>query len=180
MNKFEKAKFAIAQIISHSKTEEDPTHSINAHHWLLQLNPKSDEILQLAILAHDIERATPDRLTKDQFANYNQYKLAHATKGGHIAAQIALESGYNKEESERLANIIKLAEFESPDPDISLVCDADSISYFDNNVGFYLRRSGPVATQKKIKFMYSRASKRAKVEIDKILQTKPDIKQLLT
>lgn len=178
MDKFEKTKNAIAEVISHSKIEEDSVHSVNAWQWLLKLKPDADEILQLAILGHDLERAMPDRLTKDKFSSYEEYKLAHATRGGEIAAKIALENGYSQVDCNRLANIIKFAEFENTDPDISLVCDADSISYFDYNVDFYLQRLGVEKTKQKIKFMYQRASSRVKKEVDKILLTKPNIKAL--
>jgi hypothetical protein len=179
MSRFEDTKNAIAEVVSHSKTEEDPSHSINAWQWLLKLRPNAGEVVQLAILGHDLERALPDRLTRDQFSSYDEYKLAHATRGGEVAEKLALQNGYTKDEAARLSSIIKSAEFGSEDPDVSLVCDADSISFFDNNVEFYLRRSGSEKTKQKIAFMYSRATPRVKVEIDKILESKPNVKSLL-
>lgn len=168
----------MAKIIANSKTEEDPTHSINAWKWLLKLKPDADEITQLAVIGHDLDRAMPDRLTQDQFKNYDEYKLAHATRGGGIAKTMALENGYSEEEATRLAKIITYAEFGNENPSVNLVRDADSISFFDNNVELYLKRKGPEKTNIKMNFMYSRTSKEVQRIIDKILDTKPEIKQL--
>jgi Domain of unknown function (DUF4202) len=175
MKNFEQAKQDIANIIANSKTEEDPTHSINAWSWLLKLYPNADEILQLAVLAHDIERGLPNRLTREQFSSYDEYKHAHASRGSKKAYEIALANGYLEDEATRLVHIIMNAEFESKEEDVQKVCDADSISFFDNNVDFYLNRSGEDKTKAKVNFMYSRAAREAKAEIDKILQSKPNI-----
>ena len=85
---FKEASKKIAEVISHSKTEEDPVHSLKTRDWLLQLRPDADEILQLAALGHDIERAMPDRLQKNDFANYDVYKMTHAKRAGKLIQQI--------------------------------------------------------------------------------------------
>jgi hypothetical protein len=156
MNRFETAKSKIAEVISHSKTEEDPSHSLNALKWLLVLEPDADEILQLAVLAHDIERAMSDRLVRDQFPTYEEYKAKHAQKAGGLASTIVKESGYSDEDAKRIYTIIKDAEFGNDNPDVNLVMDSDSISFFDNNIDYYLERKGLEATQAKADFMYDR------------------------
>ena len=147
--------------------------------WLLKLEPDADEVLQLAVLGHDIERALPDRLTREPFATYDEYKKAHAERAGRLVASIAKESGYSDEETEEIKRLIGEAEFLSADTEVQLICDADSISYFDYNIHFYLERSGEARTKQKMRFMYDRASVRAKTEINKILDGNPNLSKLL-
>jgi hypothetical protein len=175
MNKFETAQSKIAEVISHSKTEEDPTHSRNALEWLLVLRPDANEVVRLAVLAHDIERALPDRLTQGQFSTYKEFKSAHAQRAGEVAAEILKDSGYSGEDAARVFEIIKDAEFGNDDPDVNLVMDADSMSFFDNNISLYLARKGLPATQEKVLFMYNRASDRAKAFIQEVMAKKPEL-----
>jgi len=159
--RFKIAKEKISSIISTSLTEEDPGHSENAWKWLLSLKPDADEVLQLAVITYD------------------EYKSAHAKRAGQLVAHIARESGYSDEEAKKIERLIGGAEFSSNDPEVQLISDADSISFFDYNVHFYLERSGKGRTKQKMKFMYDRVSGLAKQEIDKILDENPDIAKLL-
>ncbi len=61
MKKNECAKKKIEKIIKNSLVTEDPIHSKNTLEWLLKLKPDADEALQIAALAHDIERAIEKR-----------------------------------------------------------------------------------------------------------------------
>jgi hypothetical protein len=178
MDKFETAKKKITETISHSLTEEDPGHSENAWRWLLKLKPDADEVLQLAALGHDIERAMPDRLMKDQFKTYDEYKSAHAKRAGELLKHILIESGYVEADAKRVEELVGAAEFSSDDPDVQLISDADSISYFDYNIDFYLKRSGEKKTHEKMQFMYERASERAKHEIEKLVEKNMSIPRL--
>jgi 5'-deoxynucleotidase YfbR-like HD superfamily hydrolase len=175
MNRFDIAKAKIAEIISQSKTEEDPSHSLNASKWLLVLKPDADEVLQLAALAHDIERAMPDRLKQDQFETYEEFKSQHAHRAGEIAATIIKEAGYSDYDAKRIYEVIKDSEFGNDNPEVNLVMDADSISYFDNNIDYFFTRNGLDKTQIKASFMYGRASDRAKKYILEVMHSKPQI-----
>ena len=64
------------------------------------------------------------------------------------------------------------AEFESKDPDIQLVCDADSVSFFDNNIENYILKNGDKKTGEKACFMYKRTTTKARMIIKDILKEK--------
>ena len=64
MKKNECVKKKIEKIIKNSLVPEDPMHSKNTLEWLLKLKPDADEALQIAALAHDIERAIGKRKVK--------------------------------------------------------------------------------------------------------------------
>ncbi|MCP4825755.1 MAG: DUF4202 domain-containing protein, partial [Shimia sp.] len=57
MTNIECAKQKIRLIIADSRVPEDPHHADNTLEWLLRLEPDAGEALQLAALAHDIDRA---------------------------------------------------------------------------------------------------------------------------
>ncbi len=56
--------------------------------------------------------------------------------------------------------------------------DADSISFFEYNLSFYLKRSGEEKTKDKIRLMFKRASQRAQKEILN-LDISPHLKELI-
>ena len=57
----ENAKQEILQIISKSSLPEDLPHAKNTVEWVLKLNPKASQAMQIAALAHDIDRADENR-----------------------------------------------------------------------------------------------------------------------
>ena len=57
MDSFECAKQKIRLIIAGSQVAEDPRHAENTLEWLLRLDANADDTLQIAALAHDIDRA---------------------------------------------------------------------------------------------------------------------------
>lgn len=177
-NKFLNAKEKLKTQIAQSKSPDDPTHAENTMHWVQQLEPEADELLLLAGFGHDVERSLSDRFSYGMFASYDEYKHAHATRSGKVVAEIMQEVGYTTEEAERVAHIIAEGEFHSDEPDVQLLCDADSISFFDNNLVYYLKDKGEEDTKQKINFMYERASKRAQVHIREVLQAKPELNLL--
>lgn len=169
---YETAQKEIMNRLRANKNSLELKHAKNTLFWLLVLRPDADEVVRLAALAHDIERSVGERTKQDDYATYDSYKVAHASRSGSIAAQILKSAGYNEKDYQRTADIIRSAEFSSADLDIQLVCDADSISFFDTNIETYLRKKGTKATQSKAKFMYSRASTPAQKHIAELLVAK--------
>ncbi|MBW1984644.1 MAG: hypothetical protein JRI53_07985, partial [Deltaproteobacteria bacterium] len=73
------AKQKIRAVISKSSVPEDPIHAENVLEWILKLKPDADEALQIAALAHDIERSVEGmKIQRSDFNDYNQFKAAHA------------------------------------------------------------------------------------------------------
>lgn len=177
--KFGKAQSAFIQLLKRSPDNNELMHARNTLFWLKQLDPQADEILQLAALAHDIERSASNPVSPKDYHDYSEYKFAHAKKSGQIAFDIILDVGYTALDCKRISRIIESAEFESLDPEIQLLCDADSISFFDNNLELYLKKKGLDKTVYKVVFMYDRASDTAKNHIDSILVDK-GLEQLIS
>lgn len=171
MNKFEIIKKEVAKIISNSPVEEDPSHSINTWEWLLKLKPNADEVLQIAALAHDIDRAVFGRSESTGIKDisnqelYKKYKLEHSIRSANIITALMEKLGYDQDSINRTRHLVERHEF-GGDPDSDMLMNADSISYFDNNVDFYFQKNGFKKTKDKVKFMFQRT-------------TNPEIKKII-
>ncbi len=83
------AKQKIRAIISKSNVTEDPVHAENVPEWALKLKPDANEAMQIAALAHDIDRAVEKRkISRSDFNNYNTFKAAHAKNSAEILKEI--------------------------------------------------------------------------------------------
>ena len=132
---------AIRQYIAGSSTPEDPAHADNTLHWLLQLKPDADTALQLAALGHDIDRASPDKVRRQDFADYDSFKAAHARHSAEILEELLKRHGIPDATVERTCELVRRHEVGGT-PDADILKDADSLSYFDTNLPLYLRREG--------------------------------------
>ncbi len=157
----------IGDIIKKSGVEEDAKHSKLVRKWVLKMKKNAGEELQIAALAHDIDRAVKPRTEWKKGESYEKYKRRHSKRSALITADLMKEFGYDEESIAKARRLIEKHEF-GGDKETNILTDADSIAYFDYNINFYLEREGAERTKKKINFMYSRASKRAQRHIMRI------------
>ncbi len=74
--------------------QEDPSHAEDTLKWLLRLSPRADEALQIAALAHDIERAVEEgRVYRADYDDYDIFKADHARNGAKILRKILNKCG---------------------------------------------------------------------------------------
>jgi hypothetical protein len=89
MDSIDCAKQRIREIIAGSRVPEDPRHAENTLKWLFRLEPKADQALQIAALAHDIDRAVETRkVRRTDFNDYDAFKAAYARNGAAILRAI--------------------------------------------------------------------------------------------
>ena len=163
-DKLKKLEKEIEEIISKSTVKIDPIHSKNTRDWLLKLKPDADKALQIAALAHDIERgfiSDYESKTKEKFKEYEKHKREHSEKSAKIIGDLLKKYGFDEAFIKRVKHMVLLHEF-GGDEESDLVRDADSISFFDTNLEYYHSRHGDEKTRLKIKFMFDRISERAK------------------
>jgi hypothetical protein len=155
------AKKKIRLIIAGSQVPEDPCHADNTLEWLLRLEPDADEALQLAALAHDIDRAIERiKVRRADFDNYDAFKAAHARNSTEILRPILTACGVERNIVEEACRLVELHEV-GGDPGSDLLKDADSISYFDVNLPLYFQREGWDETKRRSRWGYRRLSPRA-------------------
>lgn len=150
----------IEEVISHAEAEEDTVHSKHVRECVLRIDPDAGDALQIAALAHDIERAVPPRVPPDR-NDYDGYKEKHAKRSAEITEKLLRKHGADEELIKEVCELIELHEVGGT-PKADLLKDADSISYFTTNIKPYLARMGEEQTLTKMKYMYDRMSDRAK------------------
>lgn len=157
MNNFNEIKSHILKIISNSPLPEDLPHAKNTLHWLLKVYPKADFQLKIAALGHDIERAVPERLKRENFNNYDEFKKAHALRSAKILKNILLNFNLSDNIIQNIFNIVKNHEH-GGDFYSNILKDADSLSFFDVNIKYLYEREGFEGTLERAIWGYKRLS----------------------
>ncbi len=166
MSSIECANHKIRSIVAGSRVPEDPRHADNTLEWLLRLEPDANDALQLAALAHDIDRAIEEtKINRADFDDYDAFKAAHARNGAKILRPILTACGVDLNIVDEACRLVKIHEV-GGDFRSDLLKDADSISYFDVNLPLYYQREGWNEAKRRSSWGYRRLSPRA-IEIVK-------------
>ncbi len=179
MRNVDRAKRKIRAVIADSRVPEDPRHADNTLEWLLRLEPDAGDALQLAALAHDIDRAIEEsKVRRANFDDYDAFKAAHARHGAEILRPILIACGVAGNIVDEACRLVLVHEV-GGDPSSDLLKDADSISYFDVNLSLYYQREGWAETKRRSSWGYRRLSARAKEFVNKICYQDETLMQLL-
>lgn len=178
MNSIDRTKQKIREVIAGSTVEEDPRHAENTLEWLLHLQPNADDALQLAALGHDIDRATPERIRREDYPDYDAFKSAHARRGARLLRGILEDCGV---ESAIVKEACRLAALHEVGGDLrsDLLKDADGISFFEVNMPLYHQREGRQETRRRSLWGYGRLSTRAKEIVNHISHEEEGLMSLL-
>ncbi|KKQ40262.1 MAG: hypothetical protein US58_C0022G0011 [Candidatus Magasanikbacteria bacterium GW2011_GWA2_37_8] len=147
-------KFVIDSFNKINKSEEIK-HFLRTVYWLKELKPDTDEALLTAAVSHDIERAfrqkdMDDKKTAVGFAGVEYYKT-HELRGAEIVVDFLKKQNVQNDFIERVSMLISQHE-EGGNDDQNLLKDADCISFFENNVSFFVSGSELTASSvKKVK-----------------------------
>lgn len=131
--------------------------------WTKSLKPDADEAMLIAALAHDVERMFRDKKTKHAKKNIREpeYLKEHQEVGAQIVGKFLKENGANDAMIERVKALIAKHE-EGGTDDQNVIMDADSISFFENNVDHFVNDLmevyGGKRTRDKLTWMYNRMS----------------------
>lgn len=171
MDKIRELEGKVEEIISESPAETDVTHSKSTRDWVIKLKPDADYALQIAALAHDIDRGfikvnrgedmRKEFAKHEDFTIYDEVKIRHSKRGADIIYGLLEEYGFNESFRRKVKHLVECHEF-GGDPESDILRDADSLSFFKDNLEFYFGKLGSGKTRSKIKFMYDRMSERAR------------------
>lgn len=180
MDSIDSAKKKIRVVIAGSQVPEDPGHADNTLKWLLRLEPDAGEALQLAALAHDIDRAVEEtKVKRADFDDYDVFKAAHALHGAELLRSILTDCDVAYDIVNEACRLVVVHEV-GGDVDADLLKDADSISYFDVNLPLYYQREGWQETLRRSLWGYSRLSTRAQAIVKAIDYQQRDLTSLMT
>ncbi|MFQ6083004.1 MAG: DUF4202 family protein [Candidatus Aminicenantia bacterium] len=154
----------IEDIISSSNVPEDYAHAKSVKKWLLKFKPGADWALQLAAFAHDIERALPQRkVIRSKFSDYNDFKNAHALNSAKVVQEILDKYPLIRKVKNKILSLIKNHELgQSKDPDLVILKDADSLSFFEVNLQAYAERNDESEILSRMIWGYHRLSERTR------------------
>jgi len=154
----------ILRILSNSPVPEDYDHALNVLEWVRRLQPDSGAALQLAALGHDLERALPNRkVWRREFDTYDSFKRAHAENSAVIMRELLAKYPLDKDIVARVCYLIRYHEFgKDDDPELVVLKDADSLSFFEINLPHYFRREGERETFSRMQWGFRRLSERAR------------------
>ncbi len=179
MDNVDCAKQKIRAVIAGSRVPEDPRHADNTLEWLLCLEPDAGDALQLAAMAHDIDRAIEEiKIKQADFDDYDAFKAAHARNGAKILRPILNACGVAGDIVDEACRLVEVHEV-GGDPSSDLLKDADSISYFDVNLPLYYQREGWAETKRRSSWGYRRLSARARELVNKTCYQDETLMQLL-
>jgi sugar/nucleoside kinase (ribokinase family) len=171
-------KNRIKALIANSDVPEDPGHADNTLEWLLRMEPNADEALQIAAIAHDIDRATQERIRSEDYPDFDIFKAAHARRGARLLRGILEDCMVERTIIREACRLVEIHEV-GGDSRSDLLKDADSISYFDVNLPLYYQRNSWEETARRSIWGYQRLSARAKKIVNKINYDQKELVSLI-
>jgi len=130
--------------------------------------PDAGDALQLAALAHDIDRAIEEvKVRREDFDDYDVFKATHARHGAQLMRPILNSCSVARGIVDEACRLVEVHEV-GGDPQADLLKDADSISYFDVNLPLYFQREGWDETKRRSHWGYRRLTPRAKEIVKQI------------
>jgi len=112
-------------------------------YWIKQLKPDIDEAMLIAAIAHDIERASRTEESpqmqrmKSAGMKDEEFLRYHQERGAEIIGEFLVKNNASQKLTERVKMLISRHEL-GGNEDQNLLKDADSISFFENNVRHFL------------------------------------------
>lgn len=129
-------------------------------YWVKKLHPDANEAILIAAYAHDIERAF--RKKNDNINLTGKKKMQfHQKEGAEIIACFLEDEGAEKKLIKAVKSLI-LKHEEGGGRGQDILKDADSISFFETNVDFFvnelIKKTGRGAIKEKFDWMFARIS----------------------
>ncbi len=132
-------------------------------YWIKQLKPDADEALLVSAVVHDIERGIRNNqdysAIKDKGFKSDEHLSHHQEEGAKIISEFLQSIGAESDFIERVKMLVSKHEVGGNDEQ-NLLKDADSISFFENNIDHFLTNkvleTGKDKVKEKFIWMYER------------------------
>ncbi len=170
----EKIKLLEEKLIEIMRPTKELVHGQETKDWFLKIVPDAYWQLQIAALAHDIERAvpyiegmTPPKVLRTETQTYDEYKALHAKRSAQIIKHIMKHLQFEEQDIKTVTDAIKKHEV-GGDSNSDFVRDADSIRWFDKGYNNYISKYGTEGACEKGWWMYKRACPETKRLINQL------------
>ncbi len=166
---FDEVKRFVKESFERCGYREHIKHLERTVYWVKKLKPNADEALLIAAFSHDIGTAYRwKKIQKELYqTNFTDKELIerHQKECARIIKEFLEKHGANSEIIDRVKMLVSKHE-EGGNTDQNLLKDADSISFFENNIPIFLNMAKKIGKEKvkqKFDWMYNRiTSKRAR------------------
>jgi hypothetical protein len=168
----------ILDMLDKSEIKTERSHAENTLYWVKKIRPDASIALQIAALGHDLERGISPRFLETDFTSHAEYKVAHSEKSAKILEGIMRMHNLDDKVIASSIDLVILHEV-GGNSDADVLMDADSISFFDNNLEYYILYKGLAGAIRQVNYKYERCTPRAQKYIDNIEGYKLFKKQIL-
>lgn len=167
---FKKLSSELADIFSNAEFELEARHSLDVLNWVKIIDPNASESLQIAALAHDLDRGIAPMIRKIDEETYDEYKERHAKRSSELIAQLMTKYNFPQSTIKRTVSLVKNHEV-GGDDEADILMDADSISFFSCNIDWYYhyKNENLESTTDGIKYKFERATPRAQKIIREVV-----------
>ena len=130
MTLFQKAKQFMTNAFKKAGDEIGIKHHQRVTYWVKKLKPDASEILLTAAIMHDIERAIYGdwKAGSIDFDKIKKHQDLCALEAGKFLGK----EGVNKDNIDKIKDLISHHQ-EGGNKEQNILCDADAITYFENN-----------------------------------------------
>lgn len=148
----------------------DLDHALDTWQWTLRLDPRASAASQLAALLHDIERLASEAEARVEHhaVDYQAFKDAHARAGAVLARRLLERAEVPRALVDRVTRLVEIHERRGDDREVTLVNDADALSFFSLNSPGYLAYFGPEQTRQKVGYTLARMSAAARAWLPRL------------
>lgn len=147
-------KFVADSFTKEGKLSKGFKHFERTVHWVKELRPDADEALLIAAIGHDIERAYTDeemgRLKQSRGFQDEEFLRKHSERGAKIVAEFLSSHNADSALIIRTKELISKHEVGGTE-DQNLLKDADSLSFFENNIDHFITNLARETSKEKVK-----------------------------
>lgn len=154
----------ITNEIKNILVEGEKTHGLNTLEWVKKLSQEPSHELQVAALSHDIDRSIEPVVRQKKEETYDAYKHRHSLRSSKIIKDLLMKHNLPPKTINKISELVKNHEI-GGDAETNILQDADSISFFDNNLEGYIKRNDIKKSKEKSAWMFNRCSPRAQRQI---------------
>ena len=136
----------------------DFRHALDTWQWTLRLSDDASAPLQIAALLHDIERiaSEADVRVEHLAVDYERFKNAHAHRGSEMTRLFLRDISLPDGQAQKVAELVAYHETPTGDEDLTLLNEADALSFFSLNSAGFLDYYGEAHSMRKIRYTLAR------------------------